>query len=178
VLHVRSSDSLDTPIDLTRGRSIRIADCALAIVLDSAPRIVGRPCRLIGAEEIETDQWTIGLAAETRLFRFAFDDPDRTDAYVSGITGQVVLWTTASRRFWNWFGPIPHWLYFAPLRSQIVIGAAMLGTFLTALGLYLGIAQIKGRSSILIAVGSIGTMWRDFCSASRRWHGLSVAWSR
>jgi hypothetical protein len=151
-LHARSAAGLDTAVDLARGEAIRIdADRARAIALDAASRVIGRPFRVIDAERIEIDQWTIGLAAEMPLFRFAFDDPGRTDLYVSGKSGRVVLWTTATQRFWNWFGAIPHWLYFVALRkhaalwSQILIWAAIFGTFLTALGLCLGIAQIKSR---------------------------------
>ena len=47
-----------------------------------------------------------------------FDDPDRTTLYVSSTNGEIVLRTTATQRFWNWFGTIPHWLYFSALRSD------------------------------------------------------------
>src|SRR5262249_45631342 len=66
--------------------------------------------------------------------------------------GQVVHWVTATQRFWNWLGAIPHWLYFSDLRSnvvlwsQIVIWASIVGTFLTVLGLCLGIAQFRRGS--------------------------------
>ena len=68
--------------------------------------------------------------------------------------GQIVLWTTASQRFWNWLGTIPHFLYFTKLRSdvvlwsQIVIWAATLGTFLALFGLYLGIAQLGSAARL------------------------------
>ena len=61
----------------------------------------------------------------------------------------MVLRTTAAQRFWNWLGAIPHWLYFERLRtdgllwSQTVIWTSILGSFLTIIGLYLGIAQFK-----------------------------------
>ena len=57
-------------------------------------------------------------ARATAFFHFTFDDPARTQIYVSSTSGEVVLWTTASQRFWNWFGAIPHWLYFTQLRKQ------------------------------------------------------------
>jgi hypothetical protein len=154
VLRIRSADDLDTAVDLVRGTPIQIdADRARAIALAAAQRIVGHPSPLIDAEQIGGDQWTIGLAADAPLFRFAFGDADRTAVYVSSKTGQILLWTTATQRFWNWVGAIPHWLYFASLRghvvlwSQILVSAAMLGTFLTAVGLYLGIAQIRSRTN-------------------------------
>jgi uncharacterized iron-regulated membrane protein len=145
---------LDGSYDLAHGVAMRIdADQAHAIALDAGPRIIGRPAKVVATERAETDQWTIGrLVRDRPLYRFAFDDPERTNIYVSGTAGQVVHWTTATQRFWNWLGTIPHFLYFADLRSnvaiwsQIVIWTSILGIFLTALGIYLGIAQFgRGR---------------------------------
>jgi hypothetical protein len=92
------------------------------------------------------------LRRERPLFRFTFDDPQKTNIYVSGLNAQVVHWTTATERFWSWLGTIPHWLYFAQLRSNVVlwteimIWTSVLGAFLTVLGLYLGITQFKARA--------------------------------
>jgi PepSY-associated TM region len=93
-----------------------------------------------------------GCAAKGRCFGFTFDDPEKTNIYVSGLNAQVVLWTTATERFWSWLGTIPHWLYFSQLRSNVVlwteimIWTSVLGAFLTVLGLYLGITQFKARA--------------------------------
>jgi len=154
VMRLRPAGRPGFVLDLERGAVIRIdAEAAREIALDAAPRVIGRPAMLIGAEEIESDQWTLGrLRRERPLFRFVFDDPERTNIYVSGSNAQVVHWTSATRRFWSWFGTIPHWLYFAELRSnvvlwtEIVIWTSVLGTFLTVLGLYLGISQFKARA--------------------------------
>jgi hypothetical protein len=145
-LRLRRPGKLDTAIDLAQGSVMRIdANQAKAIALDAAPRVIGRAAGLVSTERTQTDQWTVGhLFRDRPLFRFAFDDPERTNIYVSGTAGQVVLWTTATQRFWNWLGAIPHWLYFADLRnnvalwSQIVIWTSIAGTFLTVTGLYLG----------------------------------------
>ena len=128
---------------------------ARAVVLDAAPRIIGRAAQPVLAETIERDQWTVGDAGEGNrpLFHFVFDDPQRTHIYVSSTTGEVVLWTTATQRFWNWLGAIPHWLYFTQLRSngplwaKIVIWTSILGGFLTIIGLFLGISQFKRGSN-------------------------------
>jgi hypothetical protein len=142
-------------LDLAQGLAVHIdADRARAITLEAASRIIGRASPPIRAERIQMDQWTIGLAGR-QLFRFMFGDAERTTIYVSAETGEVVRWTTATQRFWNWFGAIPHWLYFADLRvnhstlwSVILASGATLGTGLTALGLYLGITQFKPRAEI------------------------------
>ena len=153
-LRLRRSGKPDMSVDLAFGSAINMdADRARAIALDAGPRIIGLAAALVDAEQASTDQWTVGrLFRDRPLYRFAFDDPDRTNIYVSGTVGQVVHWTTATQRFWNWLGAIPHWLYLAELRSnvalwsQVVIYASILGTFLTTIGLILGITQIKTRA--------------------------------
>ena len=145
----------DTTIDLAHDTVVRVdAAQAQSIARDAAPRVAGRLAipELTGA--VQTDQWTVGrLVRDRPLFRFELDDPARTILYVSGTSGRVVHWTTATQRFWNWLGAIPHWLYFADLRSdvalwsQIVIWTSIIGTFLTAIGLYIGISQLKLKST-------------------------------
>jgi PepSY-associated TM region len=100
---------------------------------------------------VERDQWTVSgeFGQHRPMYRYSFDDPDGTVVYVSGTTGQLVLFTTASQRFWNWLGAIPHWLYpvilrqNGPLWSQVVIWSSILGGFLTVIGIVLGIMQFK-----------------------------------
>ena len=138
-------------INLQQGTILRVdAARAEAIARDASLRVIGQTVSPISAEQTHTDQWTIGLAdPHSSFFRFVFNDPERTNIYVSGPTGQVVLWTTKTQRFWNWFGAIPHWMYFVDLRrntelwSDVLIGTSMLGMFLTLIGLYVGIVHFK-----------------------------------
>ena len=67
----------------------------------------------------------------------------------------------------------PSFLYFELLRvqqqlwSQTVIWTSLLGTFLTVIGIALGVVQFKpaaGAGCRPIAAGSIGTMWSGWCS--------------
>jgi hypothetical protein len=145
-------------IELDQGNERHLdIDNAKAVALAAAPRVNGQLPSLAAAEEIDVDQWTLNrFRQEQPIFRFAFADPDRSFLYVSGASGRVVLRTTAAQRFWNWLGAIPHWLYFealrtdGPLWSQTVIWTSILGSFLTIIGLYLGIAQFKrGRDGRL-----------------------------
>jgi PepSY-associated TM region len=155
VMRLRPAGRGGFVLDLEQGAVVRVdAEAAREIALDAAPRIIGHPAKLIGATEIESDQWTLGrLRRERPLFRFAFDNSEKTNIYVSGSNAEVVHWTTATERFWSWLGTIPHWLYFAQLRSNVVlwteimIWTSVLGTFLTVLGLYLGITQFTARFS-------------------------------
>jgi hypothetical protein len=155
----------DQVIDLAQGeaRPIEMAD-AQAIALDAVRRpnratagAAGTTATVVAADELEDeDQWTVGrYHSDQPLFRFGFDDPQRSTLYVSGASGRIVLRTTAKQRFWNWLGAVPHWFYPTVLRShgqlwsQTVIWASVLGAFLTLFGLYLGVTQLgrgKGLS--------------------------------
>jgi hypothetical protein len=110
----------------------------------------GHTPRLAVAEEVDEDQWILNrYRQEQPIFRFAFDDAEGSVIYVSGASGRVVLRTTWAVRFWNWLGAIPDWLYFEALRTdgllwtRTVISTSILGSFLTIVGLVLGIAQFR-----------------------------------
>ena len=158
VLRLRS-DGKQIIAGLTAGQVLAIGDAeAKRIAEISAERIIGSVPAILSAEKIENDQWTVGDNSVGRrpLYRFSFDDPDATRLYISSITGEVVVWTTRGQRFWNWLGAVPHWLYFTEFRRngalwvQTIIWTSLLGTFLTVIGLYLGIARFRtGRDGRL-----------------------------
>jgi hypothetical protein len=154
-LRLRRVGARDGLVDLSRGAPVAIdAEAARRVALMAAPRITGREAKVVAQEEITTDQWSVGRYVRDRpLHRLDLDDPDRTSVYVAGTAGQVVLTMTASQRFWNFIGTIPHWLYFTSLRndvalwSQVVIWTSIVGTFLTVIGIVLGVSQFRrGRS--------------------------------
>ena len=101
---------------------------------------------------ITRDQWTVygRFRQHAPLFKASFADEAGTALYVSGATGEVVQDTNSHERFWNWLGAVPHWLYFTAFREiqwlwyDFVVYASVLGVFLTATGLYLGI-RMYGR---------------------------------
>jgi uncharacterized iron-regulated membrane protein len=157
-LRMRVPGQRDFLFDLARGVLVPVdAEMARRVALQAANGMIGQPASIVDHEQALYDQFTLGQAARDRPFhRFTFDDPDRTAIYVSGTTGRVVTWTTASHRFWNWLGTIPHFLYFQSLRvqqelwSQTVIWTSLLGTFLTVVGLVLGVAQFgRGKGGKL-----------------------------
>lgn len=127
-----------------------VAD-AREIALDAAPRVIGQNAKIISSDIVDRDQWTVAEDYEfdRPLYRFGFDDPRHTQIYVSGSSGDVVLFTTGAERFWNWLGAVPHWLYFTSLRSngplwsKIIIWTSIAGGFLTLVGLYIGVSQIR-----------------------------------
>ncbi|TAJ72940.1 MAG: peptidase [Phenylobacterium sp.] len=138
----------DQVLDLATGRPVHrvsLADAArVAQAYASAHGVDGRP-GTPGA--VERDQWTVTGYFDKRrpFYLFHFDDPARTDIYVSAHTGAVSQVVNAREKVLNWLGPIPHWLYPEVLRAdtklwaQVVIWTSVVGAFLTITGLYLGI---------------------------------------
>jgi len=115
-------------------------------------RRLGLPGPVAGSL-IRRDQWTLSgeFDPDRPLYRFSFGDAGGTELYVSSTSGRAVQLTTAQARFWNRLGSVPHWLYFAPLRShpylwtQVVIYSSLIGCFLTVTGLYIGVRQYLRR---------------------------------
>jgi hypothetical protein len=96
-------------------------------------------------EMTEEDQWTVSgqFRALRPILKYAW--PDGEQVYVSTVTGEVVQYTTRASRVAAYFGAIPHWLYFTPLRkrakewAQLVIWASGLGTVVALLGIIIGV---------------------------------------
>jgi len=106
----------------------------------------GQPAAAAKVEEnTEEDQWTV--SGEFRDLRplEKYTWPDGEEAYVSTVTGDVVQYTTRASRLGAYFGAIPHWLYFTPLRkhgeawSRLVIWASGLATIVAILGISVGV---------------------------------------
>jgi len=102
---------------------------------------------------IERDQWTVSsdFNSARPFYRLSLHDPADTILYISQRDGMAVQRVTVHERFWNWFGAIPHWLYFTPLRqngrlwSGVMVYLALAGVVLVLLGLAAGIAQFVRR---------------------------------
>ena len=79
------------------------------------------------------------------MHRLALGDAAGTEYYVSERSGEPVLRTTASGRFWGYLSAVLHWLYFTPLRrhnaflAQFVIWISLVGTVMCAMGIAIGI---------------------------------------
>ena len=92
----------------------------------------------------QEDQWTV--SGEFRSLRplLKYSWPDGQEVYVSSVTAQVEQYTTRTTRLAAYFGAIPHWLYFTPLRrngavwSQVVIWSSGIATSAAILGLVVG----------------------------------------
>jgi hypothetical protein len=92
------------------------------------------------------DQWTVGGIYFNYEPLTKFSWPDGQQVYLPRATGEVVQYTTRASRILSYLGPIPHWLYFTPLRknpqlwSRIVIWLSGLATAVALLGLFAGLS--------------------------------------
>ena len=64
------------------------------------------------------DQWTVQGPLRTLRPLWKYSWPDGQQVYVAQSTGEVAQYTTRASRIGAYLGPIPHWLYFTPLRSR------------------------------------------------------------
>jgi PepSY-associated TM region len=120
-------------------------------------------------DQVDYDPWTISgsFNADRPLYHFELNEG--TELYVSSSSGRAVQLTTAGGRFWNWLGAIPHWLYFSELRHKpalwrnVLISTSLMGCFLAATGLYIGVTQFIRRS---------GGRWSPY-QGFNLWHHLA-----
>ena len=127
------------------------------VTIELAARVASgwtaRPSAEAKIESIEQpDQWTVQgpLRNERPLWKFSWREGEQV--YVSGITGDVVQYTTSASRFWAYLGAIPHWLYFTPLRihqvgwTRTVIWVSAATTVVAVLGLIIGLWMSRFRT--------------------------------
>jgi hypothetical protein len=97
----------------------------------------------------QPDQWTLTVRTRLPLHKLTVDDADRTQLYVSPVTGEIEMLTTRRTRALAWVAAIPHWLYFTPLRvrqrlwTRTILWTAGAGCVLALLGLVLGVSQTR-----------------------------------
>jgi hypothetical protein len=143
-----------------------------ATAMEIAGRFVtlpGTTLHYVGALD-KADQWTIGLRRQMPLHKIVVEDEARSELYVSDRLGEVVLLTTRGSRALAWVAAIPHWLYFAPLRThdalwrQIVLWTSGLGVVATLVGLVLAVIQFAPPTPfrwtrVVSAIPYAGAMW-------------------
>jgi hypothetical protein len=125
-------------------------------------------------ENTEEDQWTVsGEFQDLRPMR-KYSWPDGEQVYVSTVTGEVAQYTTRASRMGAYFGAIPHWLYFTPLRkhasmwARIVIWASGLGTVAALFGIIIG-ALAYSPSKRFLHKGAPSSLPY---TGQKRWHSI------
>jgi hypothetical protein len=105
----------------------------------------------------EVDQWTVGGPGRALWPLLKYSWPDGEEVYVSTVSGDVVQYTTRGSRLAAYFGAIPHWLYFTPLRRngvlwrKVVLWASGVGIVVSLLGILVGIWMYSPRKRTLSA---------------------------
>ena len=138
-----------------RGETVVYADTGerqAAVSSDRVARIaaawVRQPTAAATAVTLDdADQWTVqgSFRAQRPLTKFSW--PNGEQVYVSPASGEVVQYTTRASRLGAYLGPIPHWIYFTPLRrhqliwSRVVIWTSGAGTIAAILGLVVGVVR-------------------------------------
>ena len=136
-----------------RGESLVYADTgeaqrsvSRAMVDRIAAAWTGRPSADARVEDMTAaDQWTVQgpLRNERPLWKYSW--PNGEQVYVAQTSGDVVQYTTTRSRIGAYVGPVPHWLYFTPLRthqqawSRLVIWTSGIGTIGSVLGIVIGV---------------------------------------
>jgi hypothetical protein len=111
-----------------------------------------------------------GLRRQLPLWKYSW--PNGEQAYVSASSGDVVQYTTIASRVGAYLGPIPHWLYFTPLRkhqpqwSSVVIWSSGVGTVAAILGIVIGIWMYSPSKRYRYAGAATSIPYRG----QKRWH--------
>ena len=145
------------------------------LTLRIAAAWTGQPATAAQVEDnAPIDQWTVSEEFDGLRPLRKYSWPDGEQVYVSALSGDVVQYTTRASRLGAYFGAIPHWLYFTPLRrrgqvwSRVIIWASGLGTILAILGIIIGAWTLSPskrykRARAAAALPYVG---------SKRWHAI------
>src|SRR5260221_185832 len=77
-----------------------------------------RPGHTANVAPVDVDQWTVQQSFRSLQPLWKYSWPDGQQVYVSEKSGEVVQYTTPASRLGAYLGPIPHWIYFTPLRKH------------------------------------------------------------
>lgn len=95
----------------------------------------------------ELDQWIPfeQVKKEFPIYKFYYNDEKEHQLYVGSKSGKPLQFTDRDSRLWAYLGAIPHWVYFAQLRSHtdlwksVVVGSSLIGCFMVISGMWIGI---------------------------------------
>lgn len=143
------------------------------ITLQVASVWTGQPPSLARAEQNTTeDQWTVSGEFQALRPMRKYTWPDGEQVYVSTVTGDVAQYTTRASRLEAYLGPIPHWLYFTPLRKhgrewdRVVVYLSAVGTIVALIGIILGAWMYSPRKRFRYQGRQSGIPYAGF----KRWH--------
>ena len=121
----------------------------------------------------EADQFTVQGSFRTQrpLKKYAW--PNGEHVYVSRASGELVQYTTTASRIGAYLGPIPHWIYFTPLRKRpiwnpFIIWSSGIGTFAAILGIVIGLWMYSPSKRYRVAGAATAIPYRG----QKRWHTI------
>ena len=102
---------------------------------------------------VDIDQWSITSSHNQHrpLHKVNVNDEFDTALYISSRTGQVILETKRTERFWNWLGSTAHWLYplalrkNGPLWTKVVVYTSLAGIVSVITGGVIGFMRLSIR---------------------------------
>jgi hypothetical protein len=136
-----------------------------------AGRWTGQPLRTATVTAMrDVDQWTVQAPLRTLRPLWKYSWPDGEQVYVAQASGDVVQYTTTRSRIAAYLGPVPHWLYFTPIRTHLRFWTALvtwtsgLGTIGALLGLAIGVRRYSpgkrySRAGAPTRIPYIGPKW-------------------
>jgi hypothetical protein len=122
----------------------------------------------------DADQWTVQNPLRTLRPLWKYSWPSGDQVYVAQPSGDVVQYTTTRSRIGAYLGPIPHWLYFTPLRrhqqawSRVVIWTSGVGTVSAILGIVIGVWMYSPARRYRLAGSPASLPYRG----QKRWHAV------
>jgi len=135
----------------------------------------GQSVKAARVEAVEqSDQWTLQNRVRDLQPLWKFSWPDGQQLYVSEATGDVIQYTTTASRIGAYFGAIPHWLYFTPLRrngpawSKVVIWSSGIATFSAILGVVVAVWMYSPSKRYRYAGAPTSIPY----SGWKRWHTI------
>jgi len=148
------------------------SDVSRDLMARAASAWIGQPADAATVEPIDVDQWTVQGSFRSLKPLWKYSWPDGEQVYVSQVSGEVVQYTTRASRLGAYLGPIPHWLYFTPLRthqlawSRVVIWSSGIGTGAAIVGLAIGVWMYSPAKRYRSQAGTTSIPYRG----QKRWH--------
>jgi hypothetical protein len=148
------------------------ADISKELMARVASAWTGQPASAAAIEPIDVDQWTVQGSFRSLRPLWKYSWPNGEQVYVSQASGEVVQYTTRASRIGAYLGPIPHWLYFTPLRkhqlgwTRVVIWSSGIGTGAAILGIVIGVWMYSPAKRYRHGLGTSSIPYRG----QKRWH--------
>jgi len=162
----------ETIVDADTGE--RQAGASRELMERAAAAWTGQSANTAAVAPVDVDQWTVQGSFRGLHPLWKYSWPNGEQVYVSETSGEVVQYTTTASRLGAYLGPIPHWIYFTPLRkhqpqwSQFVIWTSGVGTCSAILGLVIAVWMYSPSKRYRYAGAPTSIPYRG----QKRWHTI------